>query len=35
MQWISLIRQHALLVAHDRHLAPRFERECYSYVPGR
>ncbi|KAL4439715.1 hypothetical protein ABPG75_002716 [Micractinium tetrahymenae] len=32
-QWKSLTRAHAELVAADRHLAPRFERECYSYLP--
>ncbi|KAI3434431.1 hypothetical protein D9Q98_002508 [Chlorella vulgaris] len=32
-QWKSLIRQHAQLVVADRQLAPRFERECYSYFP--
>lgn len=33
LQWKSLIRQHAQLVVADRQLAPRFERECYSYFP--
>ena len=32
-QWKALVRHHAQLVVADRHLAPRFERECYSYLP--
>lgn len=32
-QWKALLRSHAELVAADRQLAPRFERECYSYQP--
>jgi hypothetical protein len=30
-----LLRRHAALVAADARLAPRFERECYSYLPPR
>ncbi|PSC74716.1 Transcription initiation factor TFIID subunit 13 [Micractinium conductrix] len=32
-QWKMLMRAHAQLVATDRRLALRFERECYSYFP--
>lgn len=32
-QWKALLRSHAELVAADTQLAPRFERECYSYQP--
>jgi hypothetical protein len=35
LQWKMLLRRHAALVAADARLAPRFERECYSYLPPR
>ncbi|KAK9812629.1 hypothetical protein WJX72_000912 [[Myrmecia] bisecta] len=34
-QFFLLKRNHAAVIAADQHVAPRFEAECYSYLPGR